>query len=331
MISNTGSQWIPIVAIVPSMKIGDNFLWVEKYRPRNIKDTILPKEMKATFQSFVDQKNIPNLLLAGPSGVGKTTIAKALLETLGCDYIIINGSMKGNIDTLRNEIQNFASTISMRGGRKYVILDEADYLTGATQAALRNFMEEYSKNCGFILTCNLKNRIVEPIHSRCSVIDFKIPKKELPALAGQFMDRLCGILDQENIKYDKKVLVQIITKHHPDWRRILNEVQRYSPAGIIDTGILVNLDEASFGKLVDILKNKDFTNMRKWVAENTDQDPNTLYRKIYDTASQYIHKESIPSVVLILGKYQYQHSFCADHEINLACCLTEIMADAEWS
>lgn len=309
----------------------ENPLWVERYRPKTVQDTILPPELKATFQQFVDNKNIPNLILSGSAGVGKTTVARAMLEELDCDYIVINGSMNGNIDTLRNEIKNFASSVSLAGGRKYVVLDEADYLnSNSTQPALRNFMEEFSKNCGFILTCNFKNRIIEPLHSRCSVIDFKITKKEIPGLAKDFMKRACGILNKENIEYDKTVVAELIKKFFPDNRRILNELQRYSATGRIDSGILVNLQELSLKNLVEFLKNKDFSNMRKWVAENLDNDADVIFRKIYDQASQYLTKNSIPAVVLIIGKYQYQHAFVADAEINLVCCLTEIMIEGEW-
>jgi DNA polymerase III delta prime subunit len=309
----------------------EEFLWVERYRPKTIADTILPDNLKATFQEFVNQKNIPNLILAGPAGCGKTTVARAMLEELECDYIIINGSMNGNIDTLRNEIKNFASAVSLAGGRKYVILDEADYLNGnSTQPALRNFMEEFSKNCGFILTCNYKNRIIEPLHSRCSVIDFKITKKELPPLAQQFMRRVCNILTTESIEFDKAVVAEVLKKHFPDWRRVLNELQRYSATGKIDSGILVNLQEVTLKTLMTFLKERDYTNMRKWVAENIDNDANAMYRMIFDQANQYITKDTIPAVVLIVGKYQYQHAFAADAEINLVCCLTEIMMEADW-
>jgi len=313
------------------MLMSEHFVWVEKYRPKTIADTILTPELKATFQQFVNQENIPNLLLSGSAGVGKTTVARAMLEELGCDYIVINGSMNGNIDTLRNEIRNFASTVSMSGGRKYVIIDEADYLNAnSTQPALRNFMEEYSKNCGFIMTCNFKNKIIDPLQSRCSVIDFKIAKKDLPELAKQFLKRICAILDKENVEYDKAVIVEVIKKHFPDWRRIINELQRYSATGKIDSGILVNFQEVTLNKLMGLLKEKDYTNMRKWVAENIDTDANELFRKIFDQTSKYITKDSVPLCVLLIGKYQYQHAFVADPEINIVCFLTELMVEASW-
>lgn len=309
----------------------DEFLWVEKYRPKTIADAILPEHLKTTFQEFVNQGNIPNLLLAGPAGCGKTTAARAMLEELGCDYIVINGSMNGNIDTLRNEIKNFASSMSLTGGRKYVILDEADYLNAnSTQPALRNFMEEFSKNCGFIMTCNFKNRIIDPLQSRCSVIDFKISKKEMPALAMQFMKRVAGILDTENVEYDKAVVAEVIKKHFPDWRRVLNELQRYSATGRIDSGLLANIQEMTFKSLIGFLKDRDFTNMRKWVGENIDSDSNAIFRQLYDTANEHMDKGSIPQLVLLLAKYQYQAAFVADHEVNLVACLTEIMVDCKF-
>jgi DNA polymerase III delta prime subunit len=311
--------------------MNEQFLWCEKYRPKTISETILPNELKNTFQQFVNQKNIPNMILSGSAGVGKTTVAKAMLEELGCDYITINGSMNGNIDTLRNQILNFASSVSLTGGRKYVILDEADYLNAnSTQPALRNFMEEYSKNCGFILTCNYKNKIIEPLHSRCSVIDFKIDKKELTKLASQFFKRIQSILEKENISYDKSVVAELIKKHFPDWRRVLNELQRYSATGSIDSGILTNVLEISIKELINLLKNKQFTDIRKWVAENIDNDQNLVFRKLYDTCSEYLTKQSVPQLVLLLAKYQYQAAFAVDSEINLMACLTEMMIDCEF-
>ena len=311
--------------------IRDDFLWVEKYRPKTVADTILPDNLKKTFQQFVDQGNIPNLLLAGRAGVGKTTIARAMLEQLGCDYIIINGSMSGNIDTLRNEIREFASTISFSGGRKYVILDEADYLNpNSTQPALRNFMEEYSRNCGFILTANFRNRIIDPLHSRCSVIEFKIEKEDKPEMAKQFYKRVCGILDKEGFEYDNKAVVEVIKKFFPDWRRVLNELQRYSATGRIDAGILVNITEENLKLLVGMLKTKSFSDVRKWVGENNDIDPTTFFRKLYDTASDYLKPNSIPMLVMTIADYQYKAAFVADHEINILACLTEIMAEGDF-
>lgn len=309
----------------------EQFLWVEKYRPKTVAESILPAELKQTFQQFVDQQNIPNLILTGSAGVGKTTVAKAMLEELGCDYIVINGSMNGNIDTLRNEILNFASTVSFTGGRKYVILDEADYLNAnSTQPALRNFMEEFSKNCGFILTCNFKNRIIEPLHSRCSVIEFKIGKKDIPKLASEFLKRTQKILESENIEYDRAAVAGVITKHFPDWRRVLNELQRYSATGKIDSGILVDLDDASFGQLIKYVKEKNFTEMRKWVGQNIDSDSSSLFRKFYDDASSLLKKDSIPPLVVLLARYQYQAAFVADHEINFMSFLTEAAAELEF-
>jgi DNA polymerase III delta prime subunit len=309
----------------------DDFLWVEKYRPHKIEDCILPESLKATFSEFVKQGNIPNLLLTGSQGTGKTTVARAMCEELSLDYIEINGSMNGGIDTLRTEIKNFASTISFTGTRKMVILDEADYLNAqSTQPALRNFMEEFSKNCGFILTCNFKNRIIEPLHSRCSIIEFKIPSSQKPKLASQFHKRACGILEQEGIEFDKAVVAEVVTKHFPDWRRVLNELQRYSVTGKIDSGILSNLGEENFKGLIDLLKNKRFNDMRKWVAENLDTEPTAFFRKFYELSSTYMKPNSIPQLVLLLGRYQYQSAFVADQEINTVAFLTEVMVDAEW-
>ena len=306
----------------------EDFLWVEKFRPHTIADTVLPPNLQATFQQFVDDKNIPNLLLTGRAGVGKTTVARAMLDQLGADYIVINGSMHGNIDTLRTDILNFASTVSFSGGRKYVILDEADYLNpNSTQPALRNFMEEYSRNCGFILTCNFKNKLIDPLISRCSVIEFAIPKEDKPKLAMRFYKRVIEILKKENVEADPKAVAGVIEKHFPDWRRVLNELQRYSVTGKIDVGILTNLQEDSFKQLVGFLKNKEFSNVRKWVGENSDVDTTTFFRKFYDQASDLMDSPSIAQLVLILAKYQYQSAFVADHEINIAACMTEVMVE----
>jgi len=309
----------------------EELLWVEKYRPKKIEDTVLPKDLKDTFQEFVSQDKIPNLLLTGRAGTGKTTVARAMLEELGHDYIVINGSLNGNIDTLRNEIRSFASSVSFSGGRKYVILDEADYLNpNSTQPALRNFMEEYSKNCGFILTCNFKNRIIEPLHSRCSVVEFKIPKDDKPKLAAQFFKRVCSLLSQEQVEYDQKVVAGVVEKYFPDFRRTINELQRYSVTGKIDSGILSNYKEETLKEVLEHLKAKSFTNVRKWVGENSDVDTTTFFRSLYDTASEYLKPSSIPQLVLILAEYQYKAAFVADHEINLTACLTEIMVECEF-
>ena len=309
----------------------EEFLWVEKYRPKKIADTILPADIKATFQQFVDQQNVPNLLLTGGAGVGKTTVARAMLEEIGADYIVINGSMNGNIDTLRNEILSFASTVSFSGGRKYVILDEADYLNGnSTQPALRNFMEEFSNNCGFILTCNFKNRIIEPLHSRCSVVEFHINKDDKPRLAGQFFKRVINILDIEGITYDKAVVADLVSKHMPDYRRVLNELQRYSANGRIDTGIFVNLTDQSFKELLGYLKAKNFKEMRRWAAESADMGNTSIFRSLYDTAYDQVKPSDIPELVLLIADYQYKEAFVADKEINLVAFLTQVMAGVEF-
>jgi DNA polymerase III delta prime subunit len=313
------------------MDVKEQFLWVEKYRPKTIADIILPEELKATFQQFVDQKNIPNLILSGSAGVGKTTVARAMLEELECDYIVINGSMNGNIDTLRNEILNFASSVSLSGGRKYVILDEADYLNAnSTQPALRNFMEEFSRNCGFILTCNFKNRIIEPLHSRCSVIDFKLSKSASAKLAAQFFKRVEKILSNENIEYDRAVVAEVITKFFPDWRRVLNELQRYAATGKIDSGILGNIKDLEIDTIYKMLKEKNFTALRKWVAENSDIEQTDVFKRLYESADQYMTSNGVPQLVLILSKYQYQAAFVADPEINIIACFTEILINCEF-
>jgi DNA polymerase III delta prime subunit len=309
----------------------DEFLWVEKYRPKCVNDCVLPQSLKTTFQQFVDQENIPNLILSGGPGCGKTTVARAMLEQLGCDYIVINGSLNGNIDTLRTDIQNFASTVSFVGGRKYVILDEADYLNPqSTQPALRNFMEEFSKNCGFILTCNFKNRIIEPLQSRCSLVEFKFSGEDKGELAAGIFSRVQKILTDENIEYNKKVIADLIIRFFPDWRRVINELQRYSATGSIDSGILSSLSDDSFSALIGHMKQKDFTNVRKWVAENSDTETSTIFRMFYDQASALLKPHSIPALVLILADYQYKDAFVADHEINMSACMAQVMVECEW-
>ena len=309
----------------------DDILWVEKYRPQTIEDCILPSELKQTFQQFVDNEEIPNLLLTGTAGVGKTTIAKAMLEQIGCTYMMINGSEESGIDMLRTKIKNFASTVSMDGNRKYVILDEADYLNPqSTQPALRGFIEEFSKNCGFILTCNFKNRIIEPLHSRCSSIEFRIPNEEKPQLAMDFMNRLEVILNNEQVHYDKKVVATLIQKFFPDWRRVLNELQRYSASGTIDAGILVNLSEDSVKELISFLKEKDFTKVRRWIVNNLDNDPSRIFRRLYDSLYDNLSPSTIPHAVVILAEYSYKSAFVADQEINLLACMTEIMSQVKF-
>jgi len=306
----------------------EQFLWVEKYRPQKVSDCVLPDGLKKTFQEFVDQDNIPNMLLSGTAGTGKTTVARALCEELGCDYIIINGSEESGIDVLRNKIKDFATTMSLTGKPKVVILDEADYLNpNSTQPALRGFIEEFSKNCRFIFTCNYKNRIIPPLHSRTTVIDFKLSKEDRPAMAARFFKRLQEILTTENVTFDPKVVAELLNKHFPDYRRVLNEMQRYSASGNIDAGILSNVSDANMKELLVALREKDFKKMRTWVVNNMDNDPTVLFRKLYDFLLPEVVQ--VPQLVLLLADYQYKAAFVADTEINLVACLTEIMAACE--
>ena len=310
--------------------MSEQILWTEKYRPSKVEDCILPPSIKETFLEYVKTGQIPNLLLSGSAGVGKTTIAKALCNEIGCDYIVINGSDERNIDTLRVKITNYASSVSLSGGRKVIIIDEADYLNPqSTQPALRGAIEEFSKNCSFIFTCNYKNKIIDPIHSRCSVIDFKINGSKAK-MASDFFKRVEWILTQENVTYDKEVVAAVITKHFPDNRRVLNELQRYAAGGVIDKGILANVSEISLATLIKTIKEKDFTSMRKWVTQNLDNDPSLIYRKIYDGLYENLKPDAIPQAVLILARYQYQAAFVADQEINLVACLTEFMVELEF-
>src|SRR6056300_351161 len=309
----------------------NEYLWVEKYRPQTIEDTILPVALKDTFRQILENKELPNLLFTGTAGVGKTTVAKAICNELDLDYLLINVSEEGNIDTLRNKIRQFASSVSLQGGYKVVILDEADYLNPqSTQPALRGFIEEFSANCRFILTCNCKNRIIEPLHSRTSVIEFAMPKKERDALAGQFMQMIQQILAVESINSDPAVLAELIIKYFPDFRRTLNELQRYSNFGKIDSGILVNTSDVAIADLMEHLKLKNFKLMRQWVADNIDVEPASMFRKVYDNMNEYVEPQSIPQLVLILADYQYKNSFVADHELNMVACLTEVMAGVKF-
>ena len=306
------------------------FLWVEKYRPKTVQETILPDELKQTFQKIVDSGEIPNMMFTGTAGLGKTTVARAICNELGLDYIVINGSEEGNIDTLRGKIKQFASSVSLSGGYKVVILDESDYLNPqSTQPALRGFIEEFSTNCRFILTCNFKNKVIEPLHSRCGVYEFNTTKKGMATLCGSFMTRLMDILNKENITYNKEVIANLITKHAPDWRRILNESQRGSIGGGINTDIIVS-DNSQYSDLYKHLKEKDFKKMRQWVVNNVDTEPAAIFRGVYDTMEGNVKPESIPQLILILADYQYKNAFVADHELNMVACLTECMANVEY-
>ena len=308
-----------------------DFLWVEKYRPRKVEDTILPKKLKDVFTKIVQSGELPNMLFTGTAGLGKTTVARAICDELGYDYIVINGSEEGNIDTLRGKIKRFASSVSLGGDVKVVILDEADYLNPqSTQPALRGFIEEFSDNCRFILTCNFKNRIIEPLHSRCGVYEFNTTKKEMQTLCADFFVRLIHILESEQVAFNKDLLAQLIMKYAPDWRRVINECQRYSIGGQLETTVLNNDASGHYDSLFKSLKDKDFKKMRSWVAQNVDVDVSAIFRQIYDNMYEKVDSSSIPQPVLILADYQYKNAFVADHELNIVACMTEIMANVEF-
>lgn len=308
----------------------EHLLWTEKYRPQTVEDCILPERLKVPFQEYVNQKQIPNLLLAGGAGVGKTTIAKAMCNEIGADYMVINGSDESGIDVFRGKIKNFASSMSFSGGRKVIIIDEADYLNpNSTQPALRNAIEEFASNCSFIFTCNFKNRIIDPLHSRCAVIEFGLKNGEKQKMAGAFFKRIQSILETEKVEYDDKVIAELVKKHFPDFRRVINELQRYSQLGKIDVGILSQIGDVSITQIVKHMKEKDFASVRKWAA-TTDVDSTTFFRKLYDNLYEILKPSSIPQIVIILADYQYKQAFVADQEINLVACLTQIMADGEF-
>ena len=310
-----------------------NFIWVEKYRPKTIEDCILPESTKKTFQDFLNKGEIPNMLLAGPPGIGKTTVAKALCNELGVDVYVINGSDEGRfLDTVRNNAKNFASTVSLSSDAKHkvIIIDEADNTSNDVQLCLRAFIEEFAGNCRFIFTCNYKNKILEPLHSRCAVVDFSIKGKEKSNIAASFYRRLQDILQAESVEYDNKVLIELINKHFPDWRRVLNECQRYSASGKIDAGILASFSDVAVNDLIKNLKDKNFSEVRKWVVANLDNDASVLLRRVYDAAYDSLTPSSIPAAVLVIAKYQYQCAFVADQEINLLAALTEIMVECEF-
>jgi DNA polymerase III delta prime subunit len=309
----------------------ENLLWVETHRPQTIQDCILPDRLKKPFQEYVNQEKIPNLLLAGGPGVGKTTVAKAMCNEIGCDFLVINGSDESGIDTFRTKIKNYASSMSLSGGRKVIIIDEADYLNpNSTQPALRNAIEEFAGNCSFIFTCNFKNRIIEPLHSRCAVIDFNLKSNEKTQMAKDFFGRVKQILQSENVSFDDKVVAELVKKHFPDFRRVINELQRYSQFGKIDTGLLTQIADVSISEIVKHMREKDFSSIRKWVAYG-EYDPNTVFRQIYDALYEIVKPQSIPQAVLILADYQYKQAFVADGEINLVACLVELMSNCDFA
>lgn len=313
------------------MNRDEMFLWCERYRPQKIDDCVLPESLKTTFKEYIAQGELPNFLFTGSAGVGKTTVAKALCNEIGAEYLMINGSEESGIDTLRTKIKGFASTVSLTDAKKVVILDEADYLNAnSTQPALRGFIEEFSNNCRFIFTCNFKHKIIQPLHSRCAVIEFKIENSEKSKIAGAFYKRIVEILKTERVEFDQKVVAELVTKHFPDFRRVLNELQRYSVSGKIDSGILVNLSEESFKSLIKFMKEKEFAEVRKWVARNSDTDSVSLFRQIYDASNTFMEPSSIPQLVLTLSEYQYKAAFVADHELNVMAALTEIMANCKF-
>jgi DNA polymerase III delta prime subunit len=309
----------------------NQFLWTERYRPQTIDDCILPESTKETFRNYIKQGELPTLLLAGTAGVGKTTIAKALCNEVGAEYIVINGSDEGRkIDTLRYTVKDFASSVSLTDSKKVIIIDEADYMNAdSVQPALRSFIEEFSNNCRFIFTCNFKNRIIEPLHSRCATIEFKIDPKDKQEMAAQFFKRAAKILKQENVEFDPKVVAELVTKHFPDYRRVLNELQRYSVAGKIDSGIFVNVSADSYKELIRGLKEKDFGSVRKWVA-SSDSDAPSLFRHLYDNAVSLLDPSSIPQLIIILGDYQFKSAFVADQEINTMSAMVEIMSSVRF-
>jgi len=308
----------------------EHLLWTEKYRPQAIEDCILPERLKHPFQEYVNQKQIPNLLLSGGAGVGKTTVAKAMCHEIGCDYMVINGSDESGIDVFRTKIKNYASSMSLSGGRKVIIIDEADYLNpNSTQPALRNAIEEFAGNCSFIFTCNYKNRIIEPLHSRCAVIEFGLKNDEKAKMASAFFKRVQSILQSEKVEYDDRVIAELVKKHFPDFRRVLNELQRYSQFGKIDTGVLAQIGNVQISEITKHIKDKDFGAIRKWVA-STDLDTNTMFRQLYDSLYEVMKPQSIPQAVVIIADYSYKNAFVADTEINLVACLTELMVECEF-